>query len=161
MEISSLLKALYGGRQADALALAETYESGLPLIDACALGDEFRVLMCLQAGWGSVNDRSPDGFAPLHLAAYFGRFNVVKVLIENRADVSSVSDNPMALQPLHAACAAENKDEKIATALAASLIRAGADPNATQVGGFTPLRAARQNGWPYLEKLLVAAGATA
>ena len=160
MEVSPLLKALYGGREADARALAETYASGLPLLEAVALGDEFRVLMCLQAGWGGVGDRSPDGFAPLHYAAYFGRFNVLKILIENRADVHSVSENPMALQPLHAACAAENKTEQVATAMAASLIRAGADPNAKQSGDFTALMAARQNGWPYLEKLLVAAGAT-
>ena len=64
----------------------------------------------------------------------------------------------MALQPLHAACA-DNKTEERAVALAAALLRAGADPNATQSGGFTPLMAARQKGWAYLEKLLVAAGA--
>jgi ankyrin repeat protein len=116
----------------------------------------------LQARWGgAVESRSDDGFTPLQYAAYFGRFDALKTLLENRADVHAVSENGMKLQALHAACTSENKTEDLSISLAAALLRAGADPNARQEGGLTPLMAAIQNGWPKLEKLLKAAGATA
>ena len=57
--------------------------------------------------------------------------------------------------PLHAAAASRN-----AAALAALLLRAGADPNATDDGGMTPLHAAARVGNLALAQAVVAAGAS-
>ncbi len=158
--MSQILEALYRGDEAAARTAADAAGNALTLLEAVALGDDLKVRLMLQARWGGdLESRSDDGFTPLHYAAFFGRFDTLKTLLDNRADVHAVSTNAMALQPLHAACAKEHKEERIALALAAALIRAGADPKATQSGGFTPLMAAKQNAWPALEKLLIAAGA--
>ncbi len=158
--MSQILEALYRGDEAAARTAADAAGNALTLLEAVALGDDLKVRLMLQARWGGeLEGQSEDGFTPLHYAAFFGRFDTLKTLLDSRADVHAVSANAMALQPLHAACAKEHKEERIALALAAALIRAGADPGAKQSGGFTPLMAARQNGWPALEKLLLAAGA--
>ena len=161
MGVSPILQALYEGREADAQALAQEKPDEVSLLDAAALGDDTRLRLCLAMRWATVSQRSTDGFAPLHYAAFFGRYNALKTLLDEGADPSALSENAMNLRPLHAACATPpgGKSEKTATAMAASLIRAGADPNAAQEGGFTPLTAARQSGWTELEKLLRAAGA--
>jgi uncharacterized protein len=159
--MSKILEALYRDDEVGARAAADAAGNALTLLEACALGDDLKVRLMLQARWGGdLEGRSEDGFTPLHYAAYFGRFDTLKTLLDNRASVHAVSENAMALQPLHAACAKEHKEERLALALAAALIRAGADPSATQAGSFTPLMAARQNAWLTLEKLLIAAGAT-
>lgn len=159
--MSAVLAALYQGDEAGARAAAEAAGNSLTLLEAAALGDDLTIRLMLQARWGGdLEARSDDGFTALQYAAYFGRFDALKTLLENRANVHAVSENGMGLQALHAACTTENKTEDLACSLAAALIRAGADPNATQEGGFTPLMAARENGWPKLEKLLLAAGAT-
>jgi uncharacterized protein len=158
---SLVLAALYRGDEGAARAAAEAAGNGLTLLEAAALGEDLTIRLMLQARWGGeLEGRSADGFTALQYAAYFGRFDALKTLLDNRANVHAVSQNGMGLQALHAACTSEHKTEGLACSLAAALIRAGADPNATQAGGFTPLMAARQNGWPKLEKLLRAAGAT-
>ncbi|MGC4042767.1 MAG: ankyrin repeat domain-containing protein [Armatimonas sp.] len=159
--MSAVLSALYQGDEAGARAAAEAAGNHLTLLEAAALGDDLTIRLMLQARWGGdIEARSDDGFTALQYAAYFGHFDALKTLLEDRANVHAVSENGMKLQALHAACTKENKTEDKACSLAAALIRAGADPNATQEGGFTPLKAAKANGWPKLEKLLLAAGAT-
>ncbi len=81
-----------------------------------------------------------DGFTPLQLACYFGQTEVALWLIEKGADIHAVSKNGSALQAIHAAVAGRNPQ------IVRALIHAGADIQAKQEGGFTPLMGAEQNG---------------
>ena len=53
---------------------------------------------------------SPDGWQPLHLAAYFGRVEAARLLLDADAPVSEPSRNPMAVHPLHAAAAGRHAE---------------------------------------------------
>jgi ankyrin repeat protein len=75
------------------------------------------------------------------------------VLLEHGADVRSVARNPMQVQALHAAVAGRSGES------VRLLLDAGADPNARQHGGWTPLMAARQHGDQPVIDMLLAAGA--
>jgi ankyrin repeat protein len=145
-----VLYALYQGQRPLAEALAAQLDLDLP--EAAALDDLDRVTELLDGG-GPVDGRTPDGFTPLHLAAYFGAPRVAALLLARGADVAAVADNPMRIQALHAAAASRRPD------IATALLAAGADADATQQGGYTPLMAAAGNGDRALAHALLAAGA--
>ena len=155
---SAALLALYQGQEAVARLIVEARPGGPDVFEAAALGDTARLSMLLDFRNAAVDAVSPDGFTPLHLAAFFGRYVTVKALLERKTPVNIVSANAMGVTPLHAAVA--EADESTSQAIAAALLNAGADPNAAQANGFTPLRAALQKQHAALEKLLRAAGAT-
>jgi len=115
----------------------------LDLPEAAALDEVGRVTEVLDAG-GAVDARTPDGFTPLHLAAFFGAPAVAALLIARGADVAAVADNPMRIQALHAA--ASGGHVEIATALLA----AGADPARAKDDGVRPAELAREHGHPEL-----------
>ena len=83
---------------------------------------------------------SPDGFTPLHLAAYFGREAMAGMLLEHGAEPGAVSRNAMALEPLHSAAVSRS------LAIVKRLLERRAEVNARQHGGWTPLHAAAFNG---------------
>jgi len=146
-----VLFALYHHQSALARALADRI-GPLDLAEAAALDDLGRVTEVLDAG-GAVDGRTPDGFTPLHLAAFFGAPRVAALLLARGADVAAVADNPMRIQALHAAAAGRH------LAIATTLLAAGADPDARQQSGYTPLMAAAGNGDADLVAALLAAGA--
>lgn len=88
----------------------------------------------------NVNAYSYDGWTPLHLAAFFGRIECVRVLLARRGDVHAVSRNSMANTPLHAATAGQHSD------VALVLLDHGASASALDAGGYTPRQIASQNG---------------
>jgi ankyrin repeat protein len=96
---------------------------------------------------------SPDGFTALHLAAFFGKTEVARRLVQAGADVHVYSANDFHVQPLHSAAAGRHVE------ICRLLIAAGAGVNATQRHGFTPLHSAAQNGDVELVELLLSAGA--
>ncbi|MBS1877582.1 MAG: ankyrin repeat domain-containing protein [Acidobacteria bacterium] len=101
----------------------------------------------------SVNSLSPDGWTPLHLAAFFGCVECVEALIGAGAKINERSENAMQNMPLHAAAAGRHAE------IVRLLLERGAWVNARQHGGWTALHAAAQNGDVALANLLIAAGA--
>jgi ankyrin repeat protein len=153
---SALMQALYEGHHGDAETLArERGEDSLDIFEAAALGRAARVEALLARNRGLARSFSPDGFTPLHLAAFFRHDRVGRLLVAAGADVNAESRNEMRVQPLHSAAAAGNRE------LALALIDAGADVNARQRHGWTPLHAAAENGDVELVRRLLEAGAEA
>jgi ankyrin repeat protein len=124
----------------------------LDLHEAATLDAADRVGALLDAG-AHVDARSPDGFTPLQLAAYFGAPAAAALLIERGAHVDAVADNPQQVTALHAAVAGRHPE------VVRLLLAAGAQPDARQHGGWTPLLAAAQHGDAEMVEALLDAGA--
>jgi uncharacterized protein len=155
-EPSPILRARYADDlESLARLLAEDYE--LDVFEAAAVGRTERVRELLDGDPTLVGAWSADGFTPLHLAAYFGHVDSVRLLLERGADVAAVARNPVRVQPLNSVAASR---ESVRADVALLLLDAGADPNAESEGGFRPLDAAKQNGDERLADLLRERGAT-
>jgi ankyrin repeat protein len=150
--VSAVMRALYRRREG-ALAALVLSARELDLFEAVALGESARVAEILAARAEAVNDRSPDGFTALHLAAFFGRGPVAELLVARGAEVDAVAANPMRVTALHSAATSRS------TAIAGLLLARGADPNAVQQAGFRPLHSAANNGDLPMIELLLAHGA--
>lgn len=150
---SLLLTALYRGHMG---VVATLRDVGAPpdVFDAAALGETSLLRDLLDGDPSLVGAHSPDGWTALHLAAHFGRTEAASVLLAAGADAAKRSRNPLENQPLHAVAAGNAP-----LALVRALLAHGADVNAHQRGGFTPLHGAAQNGNLALVRLLLDAGA--
>lgn len=107
-----------------------------------------------------ANAADAGGFTPLHAAGGSreqgrrGTAGIVRLLVDRgRADVDAVSAKTGAT-PLHVAVSSNN------AAVAAALLDAGADIDAIDDAGRTPLHVAAVNGWRDSVELLVARRAT-
>ncbi|GGL86066.1 hypothetical protein GCM10010840_25020 [Deinococcus aerolatus] len=152
MGVSPVLFAAYYHHPAMARVLVEE-GAALDIFEAAAIGEAERVREVLDADAALLNAASPDGFSPLGLAAFFGQEAVAALLLSRGADVNTVSRNAMRVGPLHSAVAGNH------AGLVRTLMDAGADVNAAQQGGFTPLMGAAQNGNAELVRLLLSHGA--
>ena len=125
----------------------------LDVFEATALGYIDRLRERLDEDPGRAVAWSADGFTALHFAAFFGKAEAARTLIDAGAMVDAVSGNEMRVQPLHSAAAGRHHE------VCRLLIAAGADVNATQQHDFTPLHAAAQHGDDELVELFLSAGA--
>ena len=125
----------------------------LDLFEAAALGRIDRVRTALDDDPESVGRLSSDGFTALHLAAFFGKPEICRLLLDAGAPVDRYTANDFANQPLHAAAAGRHVE------VCRVLLAAGADVDATQHGGFTPLHEAAQHGDVEMIELFLSAGA--
>ena len=150
--VSALMLARYRLDRAvtDALLGADPE---LDVFEATALGYVDRLHERLDEDAGAVAARSSDGFTALHFAAFFGKAEVARILVEAGADVHAVADNEMRVQPLHSAAAGRHLE------VCRLLLAAGADVNARQAAGYMPLHEAAQNGDPELVELFLSARA--
>jgi ankyrin repeat protein len=151
--ISALLWAIYSAQPVIRDFLLARLAS-LDIWEAAAAGDVQRLELALSAPGGDVHAFSADGWTALHLACGFGTAEAVRLLLERGADVHARSTNALANQPLHAALAMTRDPESVRL-----LLLHGADPNAPQHGGFTPLHQAAAAGRADLIALLLAQGA--
>ncbi|MBI3747269.1 MAG: ankyrin repeat domain-containing protein [Chloroflexi bacterium] len=150
--VSALMLARYRLDRPVTDALLQS-DPELDVFEAAALGYVDRLRARLDEDPAAVTATSGDGFTALHLAAYFGKVEVARILLQAGAGVNAVAGNEMRVQPLHSAAAGRHLE------VCRLLLAAGADVNARQAGGFTPLHAAAQNGDPELIELFLSARA--
>ncbi len=150
--ISAVLWALYNQRR-DLAEVVSAAQPSLDVVEATAMGRIERLGELVAEDPARVGEPSPDGFTPLHLAAFFGQPAAVKWLLERGADANAVAENPTRVQPLHSAVASG------LTECVVALVDGGADVNAAQQGGWTPLQAAAMHNKLDMARSLLAAGA--
>jgi uncharacterized protein len=150
--LSLILQAAYRDRT-DMVDLLLRAGVTLDVFEAAAVGAEGRLRELLDADPGLVQGWSPDGYTPLHLAAFFGHARCVRLLLQCGADVAAPSKNRMAVMPLHSAVAGGHRD------VAEALLGAGAPVDARSHGDFTALLEAAENGDEAIVELLLAGGA--
>ena len=150
-----MLAAYYGKEEITAYFLSRKGE--LDIFEAAALADVERLGQLIERDPSVMCGFSEDGFTPLGLAAYFGRIANLTLLVENGADVNEVSRNQMHVCPLHSAVAYRQAD--ISLIIAKRLLESGAQVNAVQYGGWTPLHQAAAHGNLEMVDLLLDYGA--
>jgi ankyrin repeat protein len=110
--------------------------------------DILRTLLAKDASLASAY--SDDGFTALHFAGYFGATRAIAALLDGGANIEAVTKNFLSNMPLHAAAAGGRVEG------CRVLLQSGADPNAKQHGGFTPLMTAAFSNGRELAELLIA-----
>jgi len=125
----------------------------IEIFEAAALGDARRARELLQHDPGLANAFAVDGFQPLGLASFFRQPELVSLLLDAGAEVNSASRNSQRVMPLHSSVASHSLD------ITRVLLEHGADVNAVQQGGYTPLLEAAHAGELEILELLLQYGA--
>ena len=150
--VSALMRARY---QMDRglVAAVRAHVAELDVFESAAFGDLDRLSELLATEPDLVNATSGDGFTPLHLAAFFGQTDSVRLLLARGAEPDVRGQGWMTGTALSAAAAGGH------TAIVLLLLEVGVDPNVQQAQGFTPLHAAAQNADLEAVRALLDAGA--
>lgn len=135
---SPVMAALYRGHLAVADALVDA-GAEIDVFAAAATGRMTDLRRAVADG-STLNAHAYDGWTPLHLAAFFGRLDAARLLLDAGAEIQAVSRNSLGNTPLHAATAGKH------AAVALLLIARGASGQAVDAGGYTPCQIATQNG---------------
>lgn len=151
--VSALMLAIYT-RQPLIRDFLRTRCGDFDIHEAAALGECERLHALIASDAMLARAVSADGWPPLHLAAAFATPQAVELLLEHGAHIHQISHNPMRNQALHACIALGNSLESLRL-----LLEAGADVNATQAGGYTPLHQAAATGNAAVVALLLEHGA--
>jgi ankyrin repeat protein len=150
--MKELFEAVRAGDLARVQSLVDA-DPTLAIFAASILGETERLEQLLAGNRALLTAVSTDGWTPLHLAAFFGKVDAVRLLLNKGALVTARSTNEMRNTPLHAAAAGGH------SGVVQILLEHGADANARQHSGWAPLHAAAQNGDLESARALVAAGA--
>lgn len=154
--VSVILLACYM-QQAAVLEVLLVQTPPLTLHEAAALGHTAKVAALLDEEPVAINRFTPDGFAPLGLAAFFGRLETLTLLLERGAAVNTPSQNAIQVRPLHSAVA--HRQPEVALQMALQLLNHGANVNVAQQGGWTPLHQAAAHNHTAMVNLLLQHGA--
>jgi uncharacterized protein len=150
--MKELFEAIRAGDLPRVAALVDA-DPSLAIFAASILGETARVDELVSSNRALVSGLSSDGWTPLHLAAFFGKEDAARALLNKGAAVDARSTNAMQNTPLHAAAAGKH------AVVVKLLIDNGANVNARQHGGWTAMHAAAQTGDIEMAQALVAAGA--
>ena len=150
--VSAIMLSRYRSDRATTEALLSA-DPDLDVYEATALGYADRLVDDLAADPALATAYSADGFTALHFAAFFGKPDAARTLLDAGAAVNAYSTNGLHVQPLHSAAAGRHHE------VCRVLLTAGADVNATQQDDYTPLHAAAQHGDDELAELFLSAGA--
>ncbi len=140
--LSPLMHAAYRGR--DAVFHTVAAHSSADPWDRLLLGES--------DGLPAPDAWSPDGFTPLHIAAFAKNAAGAQALLDAGADPNAFATASFARVTPLGTCAFAG-----ATRVARALIRGGANAALTEVDGGSPLDAAFQNGYEDLVAVLVVA----
>ena len=127
------------------------------LFDILHEGDLKKTKAVLETEPILINAVVADGYAPIHIAAMFGRENILDYLIDHQALVNQTAKNPSGVTALHLATA--YRDEATAKRMIERLVSHGAELNAKQSAGETALHQAVARGSVVLTDCLILAGA--
>jgi ankyrin repeat protein len=147
-----LMMALYYGQQEIAEQLRAAMDT-VNIWEAAALGELDTVKDLAASDPAAKDAAAPDGFTPLGLAAFFGQAAALTWLLEAGADPNVPSENQMAVYPINSAAA--NRNQETALQLVQILAANGADVNAAQHSGWTPLHQAAAHGFEHLVEFLL------
>nr|WP_246198629.1 ankyrin repeat domain-containing protein [Wolbachia endosymbiont of Ctenocephalides felis wCfeJ] len=100
-----------------------------------------------------VNDTDKQGYTPLHYAAWRGRLEVARFLIEKGSDINAADTSTAGKKPTHVA--AENNSESVIE----FLLEKGVSVDEADKNGWTPLHYAARFGQPEVAKFLIEKGA--
>jgi uncharacterized protein len=150
--VSALMRARYR-LDRGLVEAVKAHVTELDVFEAASFGDLDRLTEIWAYDPSSVRARSGDGFTPLHLAAFFGQLEAARFLLARGAEVDAAGSGWMTGTALHSAASARHPE------VVAELLEAGADPDARQSGGWTPLHAAAINGDVSSARALLDAGA--
>lgn len=144
-----------------------------PLNYATTCGDKVIAEYLISKG-ADVHGQDKEGDTPLHIAAFWGAKDIAEILLQKGADVNAL--NKSKTTPLHAAAGAcdpldtgktlmataiyfDEEAKKSIISIAKMLISKGANPNAQDVSGATPLHWAAQRNRVSIAELLISKGA--
>ncbi|HXP83448.1 MAG TPA: ankyrin repeat domain-containing protein [Bryobacteraceae bacterium] len=150
--MKELFEAVRAGDLSKVQALVDANPS-LAVFAASILGQSDRLETMIAGDRSLVSAVSEDGWTPLHLAAFFGKEEAARLLLNKGAQTAARSTNAMQNTPLHAAAAGKH------VALVKLLLERGAKADSRQHGGWTPLHAAAQTGDVEMARALVEGGA--
>lgn len=154
--ISPLMTAIYHRQPQVVVWLLEHGAVAGPY-EAAAIGDHASLAADLQQQPALLSAHAADGFTLLTLASFFGQPDCLLLLLKAGADPNLAAANAARGAPLHAACAGADQQQRLAAARL--LLEHGAQANARQQRGFTPLHAAADSGDLDLIRLLLEHGA--
>lgn len=154
--LSAVLTAVYY-QQTEIVELLLAQGIALDIWEATATGRYERVAELIVQDPDQINAYAVDGFTPLGLAAYFGHPDLLYLLLQSGARPNQAAKNDTAVRPIHSAIA--HKRPEVTLFMVEQLIEFGADVNATQQGGWTPLHQAAASGQLALIQLLLEKGA--
>ncbi len=150
--VSALMRARYE-MDRSLVEAVKAHVEALDVFESAAFGDLDRLSELFAEHPELVDATSGDGFTPLHLAAFFGQTDAVRLLLARGAAADVRGQGWMTGTPLSAAAAGAH------TEIVRLLLETGADPNVQQAQGHTPLHAAAQNADVEGVRALLDAGA--
>jgi len=140
-------------KKPDATSLLLKYLDKIDIFEAAAAGKFDILAYHVYANPELVHQHNDDGFTPLALACYFGRYEAARYLIFKGADVNQPLSGNSGIRPIHLAVAGDYID------VVRMLIEHNVQINIQHHTGITPLHYAAKHGNPDMLLLLLEEGA--
>src|SRR4051794_12886189 len=128
-ELSELMLAQYRG-DSETVARLRGQGHELTVHEAAAVGAVAELRRLIDDDASLVHAWSPDGAQPLHFAAYFGRADACRLLLDGGADPNVHAQGFNGVAPINAGAANDMKPNEVCTEIARLLLGHGADASA-------------------------------